>query len=148
MELMNTANYLKYIGDKNIRTIKDCENNLKNGALKSYKEHGFGFYKILLKEENNKCIGSCGLIKRDNLEHVEIGFTFFPNYEGKGFGYESSIAILKIAKEQFNIKKITAITLEINKNSIKLLEKLGLSYEKRVKPFEDDKELLLYQMDL
>jgi RimJ/RimL family protein N-acetyltransferase len=144
LELVNTPNWLKYIGDRNLKTVEDAKTYLKNGTLKSYNNFGFGFYKLQLKEENNKTIGTCGLIKRDALECVDLGFAMLPNYERKGFGYESSVAILKLAKEQFKLHKVAAITLPENTSSIKLLEKLGLSYEKTIKPFEDDEELLFF----
>ena len=146
LELVNTPNFIKYIGDRNLKTVEDAKTYLKNGTLKSYEDFGFGFYKLLLKEENNKAIGTCGLVKREQLDNVDIGFAMLPEYEGKGFGYESCIAVLKLAKEQFKLNKVLAITLPTNNNSIKLLEKIGLSYEKRVKPFED--ELLLFAKNL
>lgn len=148
LELVNTPKWLKYIGDRKIKTIKQAEDAIKNGHLKSYQTYGFGFYKLQLKEENNKTIGTCGLIKRDTLNGVDFGFAMLPDYEGQGFGFESSEAILKLAKEEFKLKNILAITLPTNTNSIKLLEKLGLSFEKRVKPFEDNEELLLFAKTL
>ena len=148
LELMNTPHWIKYIGDRNIKTLKASEENLKNGILKSYKEFGFGFYKVLLKEESNKTIGTVGLVKREELEYVDIGFGFLPAYEGKGFGFESSMAIMKLAKHKFNLEKVTAITDPVNINSIKLLEKLGLTLEKRIIPFDDGKELLLFAKNL
>ncbi|OUR93963.1 GNAT family N-acetyltransferase [Flavobacteriales bacterium 34_180_T64] len=144
LELVNTPNWIKYIGERNINTIAQAEDAIKKGHLKSYKTHGFGFYTLQLKSENNKTIGTCGLIKRETLEYADIGFAMLPNYEGKGFGYESSMAILKLANELFKLKKVLAITSPTNQNSIRLIEKIGLSYEKRVKPFEDDEELLLF----
>ena len=101
-----------------------------------------------VKAENLKTIGTCGLLKRDNLEHIDIGFSMLPEYHGKGYGYEAASEIMKLAKNEFGIKIICAITLPINKPSIYLLEKLGLSYQKTVKPFDDDKELLLFAKDL
>ena len=144
VELMNTPHWLKYIGDRNIKTVQDAEENLKKGILKSYKEHGYGFYKLLLKEENNKTIGVAGLIKRKELEDTDIGFGFLPEYEGKGFGFEASVEIMKLAKHTFKLKRVLAITNPTNKNSIKLLEKLGLTYQKAINPFEEEKELLLF----
>lgn len=144
LELVNTPNWIKYIGERHIKTIEQAQEAIKNGHLKSYKTYGFGFYKLQLKEHNNITIGTCGLIKRDSLDHVDIGFAMLPKFEGKGFGFESSQAMLKLAKETFKLEKIVAITLPTNTNSIKLLEKLGLSFEKKVKPFEDDEELLLF----
>lgn len=144
LELANSPGWLKYIGDRNLKTIKDAKVYLQKGTLKSYIDFGFGFYKLLLKEKGNIPIGVCGLVKREQLDEVDIGFALLPEYSGKGFGFESSVAVLKLAKEKFALKKIAAITLPTNKSSIKLLEKLGLSYEKRIQPFEDGKELLFY----
>ena len=148
LELANTPKWIKFIGDRNLKTTEDAEIYLKNGAIKSYKDFGFGFYKLQLKEDNLIPIGTCGLVKRKELEYIDFGFGLLPEYECKGFGYESSMAILKVAKEQFNISRITAITLPSNIDSIKLLQKLGLHYEKRIKPFEDDDELMLFVKDL
>lgn len=142
--LTNTPKWIKYIGNRNLKTVKDAEEYLKNGAIKSYSEFGFGFYKLQLKKDNLKSIGTCGLVKREILDDVDIGFGILPEYEDKGFGYESSIAVMELAEHKFNLKRISAITLPINKNSIKLIEKLGLTFEKKVKPFEDDEELLLF----
>ena len=146
-ELVNTPHWIKYIGDRNIKTITEAEQHLINGQIKSYDTHGFGFYKLNLKENNNP-IGTCGLIKRETLEHVDIGFAFLPEYEGKGYGFESSKAILKVAKNIFKLETILAITLQVNKPSINLLEKLGLSFQKMIKPFEDDQELMLFAKNL
>jgi len=148
LELANSPNWIKYIGDRNLKTVQDAEEYLKNGAIKSYNTFGFGFYKLELKSKTNKPIGTCGLVKREELDDVDVGFAMLPEYEGMGFGFESSIEILNIAKRQFNLKRIVAITLPTNKSSIRLLEKLGLSFEKKVKPFEDDVELLLFAKKL
>lgn len=148
LELVNSPHWIKYIGDRKVKTIKDAKTYLQKGTLKSYKDFGFGFYKLHLKENDNKTIGVCGLIKREQLEDVEIGFALLPEYEGKGFGFEASVAVLKLAEEKFKLKKITAITLPTNTSSINLLEKLGLIYEKKVKLFDDGEELLLFAKTL
>lgn len=145
--LTNTPHWLKYIGDRNINTLEDSKNYLKNGSLKSYKDHGFGFYVLQLKS-NGTPIGTCGLIKREQLEHVDLGFALLPEYEGLGFGYESSKAIISLARIQFKLEKLLAITLPQNTNSIKLIAKLGFQLEKREKLFEDDEELLLFAKKL
>ncbi|MEP3838877.1 MAG: GNAT family N-acetyltransferase [Algibacter sp.] len=144
LELVNSPNWIKYIGDQNTKTVKDAEERIREGHLKSYKSTGFGFYKLLLKAENNKPIGTCGLIKRDTLDDVDMGFAMLPHYEGIGIGYEASKEVIKLAKQRFNLKRLVAITNPDNKNSIKLVEKLGFTFEKCVKPFADDEELLLF----
>lgn len=144
LELNNSPNCIKYIGDKNLKNVGDAEKYLTNKTIKSYSDFNFGFYKLELKEEKNKPIGTCGLAKREELDDVDLGFAFLPEYEGKGFGYEASKELMMLAKQTFKLDKLTAITVPYNKNSIKLLEKLGFTYEKKVKPFEDDEELLLF----
>ena len=148
LELVNSPNWIKYIGDRKTKTVKEAEERIKTGHLKSYKTHGFGFYKLLLKAENNKPIGTCGLIKRDTLEYVDIGFAMLTNYEGIGLAHEASIEIIKLAKNVFKLDKLIAITTPDNVSSIRLLKKLGLTYEKKVIPFEDEEELLLFAKTL
>ena len=148
LELVNSPNWIKYIGDRKTKTIKEAKERIKTGHLKSYETHGFGFYKLLLKAENNKPIGTCGLIKRDSLEYVDIGFAMLPNYESLGLAHEASSEIIKLAKNVFKLDKIVAITTPDNDSSIKLLKKLGLTYEKKVTPFEDEEELLLFAKTL
>jgi RimJ/RimL family protein N-acetyltransferase len=148
LELVNSPHWLKYIGDRNIKTVNDAKTYLQNVTLKSYADFGFGFYKLQFKKDIKKTIGICGLVKREQLEDVEIGFALLPEYENKGYGFEASLAVLDLAKDMFLLKKITAITLPTNKSSIKLLEKLGLSFEKTIKPFDDGVELLLFAKTL
>ena len=148
LELMNTPGWLKYNGDRNVKTLEQAKSHVKNNQLKCYETFGFGYYKLQLKDENLKTIGTSGLLKRDNLEHTDIGFSLLPEYHRKGYGFEAASEIMKLAKNTFNIKTLCAITLPINQPSINLLEKLGLSYQKTIKPFEDDKELLLFAKNL
>ncbi|MFN3020116.1 GNAT family N-acetyltransferase [Chryseobacterium sp. TY3] len=147
-ELMNTPKWIEYIGDRNIKTQDDAKQYIINRHLPNFENNGFGSYTLILKENGSK-IGSSGLFKRESLEVVDIGFAFLPEYEGKAYGYESSKKILEAAKNDFGLKKVSAITLPNNIASQKLIEKLGLSYQKMVKPFaEDDEELMYYEMDL
>jgi RimJ/RimL family protein N-acetyltransferase len=145
---MNTPSWLKYNGDRNVKTLEQAKAHIQNNQLKCYETHGFGYYKIQVKGKNLKTIGTSGLLKRDNLNHIDIGFSLLPDYHNKGFGFEAASEIIKLAKNKFNIKILWAITLPINKPSINLLEKLGLSYQKTIKPFEGDRELLLFAKNL
>ena len=143
MGLANTPGWLKYIGDRNIHSVAAAKKYLRDGSIKSYEERGFGFYMVELKGDG-KQLGVSGLIKRDTLDDVDIGFAFMPEAEGKGYAFESASEVLKYAKNKLKMKRIIAITDPENRRSISLIEKIGLKYEKRVIPFEDDKELLLY----
>lgn len=143
VELLNSDGWLKYIGDRNVKSEEQAVNYLMNGPIKSYKLHGFGLSLVELK--NNKTpIGMCGLIKRENLEYPDIGFAFLPEFMGKGYAFEIANATIIFAKEELKFDKIVAITVSYNKNSIKLLEKIGLKY---IKPYflpYEDEELMLF----
>ena len=144
LKLMNDPTWLRFIGDRNIKTISDAEAYIANKLAPSYKQFGFGFYLTKLRKEGTP-IGICGLIKRPTLEHVDVGFAFMPEHRGKGFGFESASAVLDYAKNDLGIKYIIAITDLDNVPSIKLLEKLGLKFEKMMKLDEkDDKQCRLF----
>ena len=142
-ELLNGPDWIKYIGNRNINNDDDARNYISNRLLKSYEQYGFGFY--LVKEKvSNASIGLCGLIKRDYLEHVDLGFAFLPNYRKNGYAYESSSAIIKYAKEKFGLNTLFAITSLDNTRSINLLEKLGFKFKNKITPPEEKEELNLF----
>lgn len=141
LTLLNTPAWLEYIGDKNVRTIEDAVNYLENGPIKSYKENGFGLWLILLKNSSTP-IGMCGLVKRESLDDIDIGFALLPEYSKLGYGYEIAQATVTYANQVLRIDKIVAITDSNNIPSIKLLNKLGLQFEKTLNLSENDTVLL------
>jgi RimJ/RimL family protein N-acetyltransferase len=141
LELFNTPDFLKYIGDKNIRNLQDAKTYLLEGPIKMYKDHGIGLYLVELKKTSIS-LGICGLIKRPSLEDVDLGFGFLPKYYNKGYAYEASKAMLDQAKSKYS--RLVAITNSNNISSIKLLEKLAMSYEKDIEKLTNDVDLRLY----
>jgi len=140
-ELMNSEGWLTFIGDRNIISLEDAEKYIQNFYLPSYIQNGYGAYIVILKELN-KPIGSCGLYKREDLEYPDVGFAFLGSYSGKGYGFEAAGAVLKHAKELFNITTVMGIVQPNNIASIRLLEKLGLK-RKCTYIFKDTSEELL-----
>jgi len=143
VNLVNSEGWLKYIGDKNIKSTDQARGYLVNGPLKSYTDNGFGLSLVELKKDKSP-IGMCGIINRDSLEHPDIGFAFLPGYSGQGYGYEISKRTLQYAIDDLKLTKIVAITVPENIASIKLLEKLGLRFEKNIKAQNDTTDLLLF----
>jgi [ribosomal protein S5]-alanine N-acetyltransferase len=143
LELLNTPTWLQFIGDRNVHSIEDAENYLLNGSLKSYAENGFGFYAVIEKG-SGKSIGMCGLIKRDTLPDIDIGFAFLPNLISKGFGFEAASATLDYALNVLKIKRIIAIVNPDNEKSIGLIKKIGMQFEEMIKFGDDGKELMLF----
>jgi len=142
-QLVNEPAWKQYIGDKNVHTILDAEKYLENNIIPSYQKFGFGFYVVMLKEDNTS-IGMCGLIKRDWMDYVEIGFAFLAQYRGKGYAIESSIATKKYAKEKLAISQIAAITDVDNEKSGNLLNRLGLEFDKLISYPGENKKCKLY----
>lgn len=143
LELLNTPSWTKFIGDRGVRTEEQARNYIINRLMKSYETYGFGFYLTKLKE-NTISAGICGLVKRDSLDDVDVGFAFLPEHEGKGYGYESAAAIMYYAKNSLNINRIAAITNKDNERSIKLLKKLGLQYKKMIILPGETEEIMLF----
>lgn len=143
IRLLNTEGWLKFIGDRNVKTREDARDYLVNGPLKSYEVNGFGLSLVALKD-GSKPIGICGLIRREKLEGVDIGFAFLPEFMGKGYAYEISAATLKYAKDALDLPYVLAITLPGNTNSIKLLKKLGMQFQRKLL-LSDSEEVLLFK---
>jgi RimJ/RimL family protein N-acetyltransferase len=131
LELMNSPKFIEFIGDRNVRTDADAKAYLKNNLIKSYKENGFGLWIVVLRETNIS-IGMCGLVNRDTLEDIDIGFAMLPEYLGLGYGFEIASATMNYAKNTLRLDKIVGITNPDNITSIKLLNKIGLRFEKTI----------------
>ena len=142
LALLNEPSFLRYIGDKAVRTVEDAEQYILNGPVASYERHGFGLCLVELKDTHTP-IGMCGLLKRAELPDPDIGFAFLPDFWNKGFAFESAAAVLKDARERLNLARILAITNQDNEPSIKLLQKLGLQIERVIKISTDSAELFL-----
>jgi RimJ/RimL family protein N-acetyltransferase len=142
LKLLNEPSFLRFIGDKKVRTVQDAEQYILNGPVASYNRNGFGLCLVELKETHTP-IGMCGLLKRDELPHADIGFAFIPDFWNKGFAYEAAAAVMNDARERLKLERILAITNQDNESSIKLLQKLGLKFERVIKMSTDSAELFL-----
>jgi len=144
LELYNMPSFIQYIGDRNLRTKEDAENYITSRFLPQIEKLGFGNYVVILKEDNTK-IGAVGIFEREGLDVLDIGFSFLEKYEGKGYAYESANKLKEVAATDFGVHKISAITTKDNFSSQKLIERLGLKFQKMVTIPEDDVELMYYE---
>ncbi len=143
LELLNEPSFIRNIGDRGVRTLEGANSYILNGPVASYAKNGFGLYLVKLKE-TNESIGMCGLIKRDTLEDVDIGYAFIPKFWSKGYAVEAAQAVKEYARDKIQLNRIVAIVDPQNQGSIRVLEKIGLQFEKMVKLSEDDIELKLF----
>lgn len=143
LNLTNTEGWLKNIGDRNIHSIEDAENYLNKNYILHHEIHGFGFCAVHLKSDDTP-IGTCGIMKREGLEDIDIGFALLPAYAKKGYAFEAATAVMEYAKQELKLKKVVAITVKSNQSSRRLLEKIGLSFEKITYLPNDNEPLCLY----
>lgn len=139
LKLLNDAKFLRYIGDRGVKTLDDARRYILSGPVESYERLGFGLYLTKLKDEGTP-IGICGLLKRISLTDVDVGFAFLPEFRRKGYAYESASAVLDYGKTILGLDRIVAVTSSDNHRSIKVIKKLGLTYRKIIK-LPDDKEV-------
>lgn len=146
-ELMNEPPWIQFIGDRGIRTHADARAFIADRLRPSYAHHGFGFWLTELTVDQTP-LGICGLIKRDALDYVDIGFALCKRHWSHGYAREAGEAVVEFAREQAGLQKLAAITDPGNARSAKLLETLGLHFERELRLPDEDRDIRLYLRDL
>lgn len=139
IELVNSPEWLKYIGDRNIHTKKDAR-----AQIKKIKDNPSSNYWVVRLKDQGIPIGIITFIKRSYLDHYDIGFAFFSKYGKNGYAYEATTEVLRNVLTDHKHTRILAITISTNANSIKLIEKIGLKFWKEIQVENDP--LLLYSV--
>lgn len=145
LELINDPDWIRFIGDRGIRTVDDARAYILNGPVDMYRRLGFGLYLVGLKG-NGTPIGMCGFVKRDNLNDVDLGFAFLPRHRGQGYALEAAAATLAYGADQLGLERVAAIVSADNAASLKLLVKLGFRFD-RTFEFTPGDEVHLYIRD-
>lgn len=142
-ELVNDPDWIRFIGDRNVQTLKDAEKYLTNRIIPSYTNWGFGFYAVDEKA-TQKTVGVSGFIKRDELEYPDVGFAFLPDGRGKGYAFEATHELMKYGKDVLKFETILGIANNDNERSHNLLRKLGLSFVKHIQLYDEEQEISLF----
>ena len=142
LELLNEPSFLRFIGDRGVRTIDDAVAYILAGPVASYERFGFGLYLVLVKGDDEPA-GICGLLKRDALPDVDVGFAFVPRFWRRGYASESAAAVLAHARDALGLRRVVAICSPDNSASIGLLERLGFHREQPVRLSPDGPETTL-----
>lgn len=132
LELVNEPAFIRNIGDKGVRNVEDARLYIQNGPQASYEKFGFGLYLVEWRE-TGEAIGICGLLKRDALDDVDVGFAFLERFRLRGFAFESALAVMEYGRNTLRLERIVAITSPDNEGSIRVLEKIGLRFEKMIR---------------
>ena len=150
LALLNEPSFLRYIGDRGVRTLDDARRYLETGPLASYAAHGFGLYLTALRDggAEGEPIGICGLVKRPALEDVDVGFALLPRFWSRGYASECATAVLGHARRDCGLGRVVGIVQPDNGASVRVLEKLGLRFERMVQLTEGAPEIMLFAREL
>ena len=147
LRLVNEPSWLRYIGDKGVRSLDDAKKYIQTGPVDMYRRLGFGLWLMELKSKRES-VGLCGLIKRDTLDDVDLGYALLPEFCKKGYALEAAAATMKYAEIRLKLKRVVAITSQDNEASGNLLEKLGFQLERLVAVDTDEEELKFFAIEL
>ena len=143
LRLLNEPSFLRYIGDKKVRSLDDARAYILGGPVQSYRDNGFGLYRVDRKQDDLP-LGICGLIKREGLPDPDVGFAFLPEYWNQGYALEAAAAVMTFARDTLGMKRILAITSPDNEASEKLLKKIGLRFDRFTRLSDDADEVKLF----
>lgn len=146
LELYNSPNFIRYIGDRGLRSIHDAERYISEKFIPQFERSGFGNY-VIVEKSGGKKIGAAGIFERAGLEVADIGFSFLEEFEGQGYGFEAATKVKSIGMDHFGLTRLSAITTKDNFASQKLIGKLGLKFRKYVTIPNDDEELMYFETE-
>jgi [ribosomal protein S5]-alanine N-acetyltransferase len=145
--LLNQPSFLANIGDRGVRNIDDAHRYLREGPMAMYERFGFGLW-LLARKPDAAAIGMCGLLRRDTLPDVDVGYALLPEYWGRGYAFEAVDATLRHAAAKFGLRRVIAVVSEGNSASIRVLEKAGMRFERMVSMRTGEPDVRLYGRDL
>jgi RimJ/RimL family protein N-acetyltransferase len=146
-ELMNEAPWIRFIGDRGIRTVADARAYIGNRLRPHYTEYGFGFWLTELREDATP-LGICGLFKRPGLEFVDLGFALCERHWGRGYAREAAEATIDFAREQAGLGTLAAIAQPDNRRSVDLLGRLGFEEGGWIRLEGEDVDLQLFLREI
>ncbi|HEY8559655.1 MAG TPA: GNAT family N-acetyltransferase [Pyrinomonadaceae bacterium] len=157
-DLLNQPSFIKYIGNRNVHSLERAEEVIKDRYLASYRDHGYGLWAVELKPEPeirnpkseipNQVIGMCGFVRRDGLPDADIGFAFLPQFERKGYAFESASAVMEYGRNTLGLRRVLAITSLDNESSIRLLGKLGFKFDGLINLPHSAEQLRLFSAEM
>ena len=147
LALLNDPGFLENIGDKEVRTLDAAREHISNGPIKSYQENGYGMYLVVRKEDGAE-MGLAGLVNREGLDGVDLGYAFLPDYTGKGYALEAAESVVEDARGRLQLDELLAIVTLENGPSNRLLEKLGFQFDRMITLPRDDLEIRLLILPL
>jgi RimJ/RimL family protein N-acetyltransferase len=131
LRLLNEPTFLRYIGDRGVRTVEDAVKYIADGPVAGYGRFGHGLMRVV-RRSDGETVGMCGVLKRDSLPDPDIGFSFLPEHWSQGYAFEAASAVMQHARGTLGLGRIVAITTKDNASSIRLLDRLGFRFDRLI----------------
>ncbi|MFL6256321.1 MAG: GNAT family N-acetyltransferase [Pyrinomonadaceae bacterium] len=147
LKILNDPGFVRFVGDRGVRTVEDAARYIDERFVESYRQHGFGMWLVETKAEGVPA-GICGLLNRGTLPGVEVGYSLLPPFRGKGYAFEAASAALSHAREVLGLPRLYAIVNPDNAVSIRVLEKLGMKFERMLRLPGEESDVKLFSTDL
>ena len=147
LHVWNDPAFVRHVGDRGIRTVKDACAAMRKGALHLYDAYGFGPYRMALRDDDTP-IGICGLFRREGLDEPDIGYSTLPDFCGQGYAFEAATAVIAYARSELALDRLIAIISPTNDASIGLIRKLGFEFERMHTMPDDEDEICVYGKSL
>jgi len=147
LEILNDPGFKRFVGDRGVRTREAAARYIEERFVESYRQHGFGLWLVETKDEGVP-VGICGLLKRKELNVVEVGYAFLPPFRSRGYAFEAASAALRHARDVLGLPRLYAVVNPDNAVSIRVLEKLGMKFERAVRLSAEESEVNLFSTDL
>lgn len=147
LAIWNDPAFIRFVGDRGVRTLDEALTAMRDGVLKLYRDFSYGPYRLALKD-SDEAMGICGLFKRDNLEYPDLGYGLLPEFCGRGYAFEAAEAVTTHAREHMKLTELCAIVTPENARSVHLLEKLGMAAGGRIRMPGDDEDVVVYRIVL
>jgi RimJ/RimL family protein N-acetyltransferase len=147
LELLNEPSYIHNIADRGVRDLDGARRYIEERWRASYAQHGFGLW-VVVERATGAATGLCGLVRRDGLDDVDIGYAFLPAYWGRGYAIESALGVKAHARDVVGLTRLVAIAVPDNAPSIRVLERLGMQRERTLRLPGETTDLVLYAVEL
>jgi ribosomal-protein-alanine N-acetyltransferase len=135
---------VRYTGDASFATLAEAQALIRDRLIPQYQQKKMGRFSVLLKD--GTYLGWCGLKYHPETDEVDLGYRFSKKFWGKGYATESSEVCLMYGFETLNLKRILAKAMPDNIGSIKVIQKLGMTFRGYVNDPTDPHSFLLYDM--
>jgi RimJ/RimL family protein N-acetyltransferase len=127
LRLVNDPDWLRFIGDRDVHTEAEAVSFIEERLLGSFHQHGFGLW-VVQPREGGAALGLCGLLRREELTHADVGYAFLPEARRRGFALEAASCVLEFARQTLGMQHVVAIVQPANLPSRRVLAQLGMSF--------------------